>query len=75
MVIQYVIEGNPTEVGVYACRVPSQHGRFLLDDKFLMWFSGEWSYPGSDQKYRGDVIGWIGPLQRRMAVQIEGVSP
>ena len=58
--------GDPVETGVYACRVPSDRMPGLHDDKFLMWFEGRWSYPGSDQNYRGDVDGWIGPLQRRM---------
>lgn len=65
-VISYVTEGDPTRVGVYACRVPDDVIPGFYKDKFLMWMHGKWSYPGSDQKYRGEVTGWIGPLQRKM---------
>jgi len=64
--IQYNIESDPTETGVYACRVPMGGSDFLLEDKFLMWMNGSWGYLRSDQSYRGDVLGWIGPLQRRL---------
>jgi hypothetical protein len=64
-VVQYNAE-DPVLTGVYACRVPSDRLPGLHEDKFLMWMDGRWSYPGSDQNYRGDVDGWIGPLQRRM---------
>lgn len=63
--ITYNTESDPIEVGVYACRVA---GIFLLEDKFLMWFDNRWSYIGSDQRYRGEVVGWIGPLQRKINV-------
>lgn len=59
--------GTPVGPGVYACRVPSENWAGLYEDEFLMWFDGRWTYPGSDQRYRGEVTGWIGPLQRRMA--------
>jgi len=64
--IQYNIEDDPIETGVYACRVPMDGCPTLLEDEFLMWHNGSWGYLSSDQKYRGPVIGWIGPLQRRM---------
>lgn len=62
--IYYVTEEDPSETGVYACRVPMTD--VLYKDEFLMWFGGCWNHLGSDQRYRGEVIGWIGPLQRRM---------
>lgn len=65
-VIAYECDADPTESGVYACRVPMDGVPGFLQDRFLMWLEGAWSYPGSDQKYRGPVIGWIGPLQRRL---------
>lgn len=64
--ISYNTTNDPTENGTYACRVPSEQLLGLHEDKFLMWFDGRWSYTGSDQYYRGEVTGWIGPLQRRM---------
>lgn len=61
--------GTPTETGVYACRVPCDDMPGFFEDKFLMWFSGKWGYIGSDQNYRGEVAGWIGPLQRKLKGQ------
>lgn len=59
--------GEPTENGVYACRVPLAPVRLgLLEDKFLLWYKDSWKRLGSDQNYRGAVMGWIGPLQRKM---------
>jgi hypothetical protein len=55
--------GDPIEKGVYACRVDGKMPPFH-EDKFLMWFDGDWGYLGSDQSYRGVVHGWIGPLSR-----------
>lgn len=65
-VVPYVIGQDPTETGVYACRVPHGYAKGFHTDVFLMWMDGRWSHVGSDQNYRGDVTGWIGPLQRRM---------
>jgi hypothetical protein len=64
--IRYNTENDPDERGIYACRVPADNLPGFHTDKFLMWFKDEWSHIGSDQKYRGEVTGWIGPLQRRM---------
>jgi hypothetical protein len=65
--ISYNTTDDPTERGVYACRVPHELPG-LYKDEFLSWINGKWGYLGSDQNYRGEVIGWIGPLQRRMNV-------
>ncbi len=61
-------KGDPTETGVYACRIPSIHApdSGLLQDIFLMWYHEHWWNLGSDQGYRGEVLGWVGPLQRKM---------
>ena len=63
--IYYNTEYDPAERGVYAVRIPLDCMPGLHEDKFLSW-DGDWFYPGSDQRYRGEVTGWIGPLQRRM---------
>jgi hypothetical protein len=61
--------GTPPKTGIYACRVPfdamerPENSR-LMRDEFLLWYDGRWSYTGSDQIYRGTVLGWIGPLPR-----------
>jgi hypothetical protein len=70
-VVEYNTD-DPIRTGVYACRVPSDRLPGLHEDKFLMWMDGRWSYPGSDQNYRGDVDGWVGPLQRRMKLSSVG---
>lgn len=65
--ILYETERDPEAVGVYACRIPdSDTGGLLMTDIFLMWYAGKCGYLGSDQRYRGEVLGWIGPLQRRL---------
>ena len=66
VLIQYNMVDDPTEVGVYACRIPMTECPELLEDKFLMWYDNKWCYLRSDAIYRGAVLGWIGPLQRRM---------
>jgi hypothetical protein len=63
--ICYNTENDPDERGVYACRVPHEMPG-LHQDKFLMWMDEKWWHLGSDQNYRGEVTGWIGPLQRKM---------
>lgn len=69
--LRYETEQDPSEAGVYACRVPMDAVPGFYEDKFLCWDALGWSYPASDQRYRGEVVGWIGPLQRRMS----GTSP
>ncbi len=58
--------GTPTEAGVYACRVPFDDNLQLklFEDRFFLWCDGVWCYLNSDQKYRGIIVGWVGPLQR-----------
>ena len=56
--------GEPTERGVYACRVPTEWDPKFHEDIFLSWINQRWKYLGSDQYCRRGVIGWIGPLQR-----------
>lgn len=66
--VSYETEQDPSEMGVYACRVPMRDVPGFYEDKFLCWDAFGWHYPSSDQKYRGEVVGWIGPLQRHMNV-------
>lgn len=58
--------GAPTEHGVYACRVRDDLCPHLLKDIFLLWYEGRWSYLGSDQWFRDDVLGFVGPLARKL---------
>lgn len=64
--IEYNTECDPTERGIYACRVPMDGFPGLHEDKFLGFFDGRWCYLGNGQFYRGEITGWIGPLQRKM---------
>lgn len=64
--ISYNTTDTPTVNGVYACRIPYKDVPRLYADVFLVWYGGRWGYCGSAEKYRGEVLGWIGPLQRRL---------
>lgn len=70
-IITYSTDGDPVEKGVYACLTPlySEDGReigSLTEDKFFLWDGKDWFFRFSDQRYRGEVLGWIGPLQRKL---------
>ncbi len=60
--IQYNTTDDPVETGVYACRLQTDFVGLYVD-AFLRWSDNEWWYLG-DHICRGDMIGWIGPLQR-----------
>lgn len=64
MKVQYEEIGLPQKAGVYACRADDPRGSGLVVDIFLTWFNGRWRYIHSDQYFRGEVHGWIGPLPR-----------
>ena len=64
--VAYAQGRDPLEPGVYACRATCVVGGVLLFDHFLTWNGGGWTYAGSDQRFRSPVLGWIGPLQRRL---------
>lgn len=66
-------KGEPKDTGVYACRViddsPDRVScyeplRGMVCDSFLYWFDNAWHHPMSLTVYTGQVVGWIGPLQR-----------
>ena len=66
-IVEYWIGVDPIEEGTYACRVPMDAAPpGWLEDRFLFWDGHRWGYPISSQRYRGEVIGWIGPLQRQL---------
>lgn len=63
----YYTQGKPTETGVYAVRVEDPlMGLPWKEDKFLMWHEGKWWHLRSTQSYRGEVLGFAGPLSRSM---------
>lgn len=60
----YSGEFEPTTNGVYACRVDNLDMPGFQKDEFLMLHSGHWTYLGSDQRFRGELYGWVGPIPR-----------
>jgi hypothetical protein len=64
--IEYTTGRNPATNGVYACRCPRKlFDSVLKEDYFLTYLNGKWYHVGSDQAFRGEVSGWIGPLNRK----------
>lgn len=53
--------GTPISNGMYVAYVEGPLKNFLKKE-LLMWVQNKWSYPSSDQNYRGQIYGWIGPL-------------
>jgi hypothetical protein len=55
-------QGSPEEPGLYVAYVRSGFTTSYAEKMLLMNIDGRWGYPSSDQNYRGEVLGWIGPL-------------
>lgn len=53
---------DPESNGVYVAYVDHENGGKFAAKIILVFQDGEWYYLGSDQRYRGEVHGWIGPL-------------
>lgn len=64
LAISYDGQHEPTRVGVYACRVDDLNMPGFHKDEFLMFIDGRWWYLFSDQRYRGHVHGFVGPIPR-----------
>ena len=61
--MKVVTDRNPSESGLYVAYVQSQGMLNPYAEKvLLMWIGGVWGYPSSDQNFRGEVYGWMGPL-------------
>ena len=55
--------GSPSQNGMYIAYVePAMELSIWPDKMFLSWYEGQWYHRGSDQKYRGEVFGHIGPV-------------
>ncbi len=59
---QNIQTGNPTEQGMYIAYTEHRHSQVLIERVLLMYVGYSWSYPSSDQLFRGKIYGWIGPL-------------
>ena len=59
--MELILDKNPTEPGLYVAYI---NGKFpnTAEKKLLLYANGVWIYPGSPEKYREQVYGWIGPL-------------
>lgn len=57
--------GDPDRVGVYACRFIADVGE---QDQFLEWDGAHWRWARNyvPLQEQGRVVGWIGPLQRKL---------
>lgn len=53
--------GDPPRAGTYIAYVDGEVPRWAKR-MMLFWDGARWGYPLSDQKYRGPVHAWIGPL-------------
>lgn len=56
-----LMDDTPTEPGAYVAYVNGLMPK-VADRVILHWDGEHWCHPWSDQKYRGHVYGWIGPL-------------
>ncbi len=59
--ISFGDNGNPPSVGSYVAYVSGDVPAFA-ERVFLLWDGKRWSYPLSDQNYRGHIYAWVGPL-------------
>jgi hypothetical protein len=60
--MQVEIGDAPASDGLFVCYVDNDMLPAFTERKMLMWFKGEWTYPMSDQGYRGKIYGYLGPL-------------
>lgn len=53
---------DPLETGLYLVYVDYPYTSNFADKRLLLWHDGYWMHKSSDQLYRGEVYGWIGPI-------------
>ncbi len=75
MKLQYEEVAQPTEVGLYACRAQDVHGRRIALDMFLARLENKWWVPWSEEEFKGEVYGWIGPLPRLNPLRTDVEAP
>ena len=56
------IYGNPKQEGKYVCWVNPDIPVPAAKTIILTWMFGDWSYPGSDCRYREKIYGYAGPI-------------
>jgi hypothetical protein len=60
--IKYCDGDMPEFAGVYVAYVNPAHPEIPRADRIILLYHVDWFYQGSDQKYRGIVYGYVGPL-------------
>lgn len=60
--IHYVRGDTPSAIGVYVVRITDDP---FPNDIFLVWDNEYWWNLHSDQTYNGEILGFVGPLERR----------
>lgn len=71
--ISYVQNSLPLKEGVYVCKIEGTVPN-LFEDVFLTWFKGNWFQCFSELKFKGKVLGWIGPLPRKLTPSPESIT-
>lgn len=54
-----MIQDGPSDSGLYVVYTDPEVKIPWAKRLLLMWYDGVWSYPGSDQKFRGNVYGCL----------------
>lgn len=67
MSFDYSGDTEPTTDGIYAVRTPNYDLPGYDKDIFVQLLNGRWTHIGSDQRFRGDIFGWAGPIPRTKA--------
>lgn len=57
-----IFQDEPDQSGLYVAYINSDFTDKYADRKLLMWYDGQWTYPMSDQRFRGHVYECLGPL-------------
>lgn len=65
--------GDPTENGTYVAYIRHEFVAKYSDKLLLMWINGKWGHRMSDQWYRGEVLGWVGPLPAATISQLGAI--
>lgn len=61
MSIEFAQDCNPPQKGLYVAYVDGDYP-IAANRMLLIWSGTDWEYQLSDQRYRGNVYAWVGPL-------------
>lgn len=57
-----IFRDKPEQSGLYVVYIDSDMTTKWADRKLMMWHDNVWTYPMSDQRFRGHVYECLGPL-------------